>query len=306
MSSVIVVERVGLRTTVQDRGRIGLAHLGVPRSGAADWRSAAFANAIVGNPADAAVLETTLTGPTLRFEAPATVAVTGAPVDVSLDGEPAEFGSQIRVSAGQRLTIGTPRVGLRAYVAVGGGIDVLAVLGSRSTDTLARIGPPPLRSGDVLPIGAAPVASSRLAVSEGMLAGVLPASDRPLRVVRGPDATDDAMRSLCSQSFCVSTNADRVGARLSGATVDDGGEAPTSGMVRGAIQVPPDGGPVVLLADHAVTGGYRVVAVVIDADLPVLAQSRPGTPTRFQEVSTQQARAASEAVRRELAVASSS
>lgn len=111
------------------------------------------------------------------------------------------------------------------------------------------------------------------------------------------------MNSLCSQAFSVSPHADRVGARLTGATVDDGGEAPTSGMVAGAIQVPPDGAPVVLLADHAVTGGYRVVAVVIDADLPTVAQSRPGTLTRFREVSPQQARAASAAARRRIAAA---
>lgn len=302
MSRQIVVERPGLRTTVQDRGRVGSAHLGVPRSGAADWRSAALANAIVGNPAGAALLETTLTGPTLRFDAPAAVAVTGAVVDVWVDGEPAERGSLVRVLAGQRLAIGNARVGLRAYLAVTGGIDVPAVLGSRSADTLAGIGPAPLRRDDVLPIGDASAAPARFAVTNEMVAGPLPGRGVAVRVVRGPDATDAAMSSLCSQAFVVSAHADRVGARLSGATVADGGEAPTSGMVAGAIQVPPDGAPVVLLADHAVTGGYRVVAVVIDADLPLVAQSRPGTATRFREVSTQEARAASAALRRQFVV----
>lgn len=297
---MIVVEHAGLRTTVQDRGRVGLAHLGVPRSGAADWYSAALANAIVGNPASAALLETTLTGPTLRFESPAAIAVTGAVVDVSLDGEVAEFGSRIEVSSGQRLSIGRAGEGLRNYVAIAGGIEVSPVLGSRSTDTLARIGPPPLARGDVLPIGAAPIASSDFVASKEMLATALPRTGRVARVVRGLHASAATMTSLCEQAFVISPHADRVGARLSGATVFDGGEAPTSGMVAGAIQVPPDGAPVVLLADHAVTGGYRVVAVVIDVDLPLVAQSRPGTAMRFREVSTQEARAASVAVRRQL------
>ena len=157
---MIVVEKPGLRTTVQDRGRIGLAHLGVPRSGAADWFSARLANALVGNPAGAAVLETTLTGPALRFETAALVAVTGAAADVLLDGDPIELGVITRVFSGQRLSIGSARDGLRSYLAVAGGIDVPPVLGSRSTDTLSGIGPPPLAPGDTLPIGAAPTASS--------------------------------------------------------------------------------------------------------------------------------------------------
>ena len=306
---MIVVEKPGLRTTVQDRGRIGLAHLGVPRSGAADWFSARLANALVGNPAGAAVLETTLTGPALRFEMAALVAVTGAAADVLLDGDPIELGVITRVFSGQRLSIGSARDGLRSYLAVAGGIDVPPVLGSRSTDTLSGIGPPPLAPGDTLPIGAAPTASSGSVDSteiflagKEMVASVLPRSGRAVRVVRGPDAADTAMNSLCGQSFVVSPHADRVGARLSGAIVEGGGEAPTSGMLAGAIQLPPDGVPVVLLADHAVTGGYRVAAVVIDADVPVLAQSRPGTVTRFLEVSVQEARAASNAARRQLSV----
>lgn len=292
---MIVVERPGLRTTVQDRGRVGLAHLGVPRSGVADALSAWLANALVGNPGEAAVLETTLSGPTLRFEDDAVVAVTGAVADVLLDGQPLEFGVAARVLRGQRLSVGNAREGLRAYVAVAGGIDVPPVLGSRSTDTLSGIGPATLVAGDVLPIGASPIASSGLAfhnfvASQEMLASVLPTSGRPLRVVRGPDGTEDSMNSLCGQAFSVSPQADRVGVRLTAAVVDGGGETATCGMVGGAIQVPPDGAPVVLLADHAVTGGYRVVAVVIEADLPVVAQSRPGGRLEFREISVREAR----------------
>ncbi len=288
---MILVEKPGLRTTVQDRGRIGMASLGVPRSGAADSFSAALANALVGNADDVAVLETTLTGPTLLFEVAASVAVTGAAADVSLDGEPVEFGVAVRVSTGQRLSIGTAREGLRSYLAVAGGVDVPPVLGSRSTDTLSGIGPAPLAAGDVLPIGAPPIASSDLFVSREVLASVLPAAGRAVRVVRGPDATDATVNSLCSQAFSVSRHADRVGARLTGAIVG-GGEVATAGMVGGAIQLPPDGAPVVLLADHAVTGGYPVVAVVVAADLPTVAQARPGAALRFRAVSVGEARKA--------------
>ena len=302
---MIVVEQPGLRTTVQDRGRIGLAHLGVPRSGAADWHSAALANAVVGNSADAALLETTLTGPALRFETSAVVAVTGAMVDVSLDGELVRLGAPISVTAGQRLSVGTARVGLRNYVAVAGGVDVSPVLGSRSTDTLAGIGPAPLARGDALPVGAAPGGGPDFAASARLLTTSLPLSGGAVRVVRGFDTTDATVKSLCARTFVVSPHADRVGARLSGASVEGGGEAPTSGMVAGAVQLPPDGVPVVLLADHAVTGGYRVVVAVIDADLPVIAQSRPGTVIQFREVSTSEARAASIEARRRLGVASS-
>jgi biotin-dependent carboxylase-like uncharacterized protein len=289
---VIVVERSGLRTTVQDRGRVGLAHLGVPRSGAADRFSAGLANLVVGNPVDAAVLETTLTGPTLRFETSVVVAVTGAIADVLLDGEPVDYGVAARISPGQRLSVGTAREGLRCYLALAGGVDVAPVLGSRSTDTLSGIGPASLTAGQVLPIGALPIASSGSVAApigageelEELLSSVLPRARRKVRVIRGPDASDATMNSLCSQRFSVSPNSDRVGVRLTGPAVPGGGEAPTAGMVAGAIQLPPDGAPVVLLADHAVTGGYRVAAVVIDADLPVVAQSRPGVGVEFQEV----------------------
>lgn len=297
---MILVEKPGLRTTVQDRGRIGMASLGVPRSGAADSFSAALANALVGNADDVAVLETTLTGPTLLFEMVASVAVTGAAADVSLDGEPVEFGVAVRVSTGQRLSIGTAREGLRSYLAVAGGVDVPPVLGSRSTDTLSGIGPAPLAAGDVLPIGAPPIASSDLFVSREVLASVLPAAGRAVRVVRGPDATDATVNSLCSQAFSVSRHADRVGARLTGAIVG-GGEVATAGMVGGAIQLPPDGAPVVLLADHAVTGGYPVVAVVVAADLPIVAQARPGAALRFRAVSVGEARKARADVEKSLA-----
>jgi biotin-dependent carboxylase-like uncharacterized protein len=294
---VIVVEKPGLRTTVQDLGRPGLAHLGVPRSGAADPYSLRLANALVGNPDGAAVLETTIAGPSLRFDADAVVALTGAPAELLVDDERVEFGCSLPIAAGQLLRVGRAAVGVRSYLAVAGGIDVPAILGSRARDTLAGLGPAALRVADVLPLGAAIGAVAGRRAPNRVLGSVLPDPQRRVRVVLGPASdwfSPQAMRSLCHDSFVVSPRADRVGVRLTGPVLERAraGEAPTQGMVVGALQVPPDGVPVVLLADHAVTGGYPVIAVVCSADLPLIAQARPGTRLRFSAVSVAEASAA--------------
>lgn len=291
---MIVVERPGLRTTVQDLGRFGYAYLGVPRSGAADSFSLRLANALVGNPFGHAVLETTLAGPALRFHADAVVAVTGAPAPIAVDGEPRGFGCSFAVTAGQLLEIGRAAAGLRSYVAVAGGVDVPPVLGSRSFDTLSNLGPPPLARDMALPIGAAGRATPGLSASDAVVASVLPA--RPVRVVRGPALerfSGEAWHALRTGVFSVSTRSDRVGVSLRGPSiVRHDRTSTTTGMVAGAIQVPPDGNPVILLADYAVTGGYPVVAVVISADLPLIAQARPGASLRFAEVTPGEAAAA--------------
>lgn len=294
---MLTVEQPGLRTTVQDLGRPGYAHLGVPVSGAADRFSARLANALVGNPPTAAVLETTLAGPALAFADAGVVAVTGAPAPVWVDDEPAPFGSSFAVPAGAVLRVGRASDGLRSYLAVAGGIDVPAVLGSRATDTLSGLGGAVLARGDVLPVG--PLASVRVGrrVPASVLSSVLPDSGRALRVVWGPahEWFDDAARDCLQEAeFAVAPASDRVGVRLSGPPVPRRrlDEVPTEGAVTGALQVPPDGGPIALLADHAVTGGYPVLAVLASADVPLLAQSRPGTRLRFAAVSVAEARAA--------------
>ncbi|HEY3505523.1 MAG TPA: biotin-dependent carboxyltransferase family protein [Actinocatenispora sp.] len=277
----LTVLRPGLLTTVQDRGRVGLAYLGVPRSGAADLPALALANRLVGNDEAAAGLELTLTGATFRAEAALMIAVTGAPAPVRVDGRGADVGLPLAVPAGAEVSVGPARAGLRTYLAVDGGVTVPPVLGSRSTDTLSGLGPAPLRRGDTVPVGE----------PYGVLAAVdvAPADDPgpvTLRVHPGPRAgwfTADAVGTLLSASYAVSPTSNRVGARLTGPplarAVD--AELPSEGVVLGAVQVPADGQPLVFLADHPTTGGYPVIAVLDPADVPRAAQARPGTPVRF-------------------------
>jgi KipI family sensor histidine kinase inhibitor len=303
----IEVLQPGLLTTVQDLGRPGLAHLGVPRSGAADLASLRLANQLAGNPDDAAGLEVTLGRLTLRFDDAGIVAVTGAPVALTLTetdrgtsgapargrtpvGQPApRHGTAFAVPAGSVLRLGAPAAGLRSYLAVAGGIDVPPELGSRSADRLSGLGPPPLRPGDRLRVGPA-----RSAIRQ-------PPDDRPgtdlapvgadpvlLRVIAGP--RDDwfaaeALATLATASYVVTPASDRTGLRLAGPPLSRSperpGELPSEGVAAGSLQVTHDGQPILLLADHPTTGGYPVFAVLISADLGVAAQLRPGQRVRF-------------------------
>jgi antagonist of KipI len=270
----------GLLTSVQDPiGRRSWRHLGVPVGGAADAWSARLANRLVGNPDDAALLEMTLTGATLRFVEPALVAITGglaATVDalpVPPDGaRSVTGGSVVRVHAG---------AGCRGYLAVAGGIDVDEVLGSRSTDLRTGFGGHAGRAigaRDLLSVGAPSGRPMRWL-------GRRPVTDA-LRVLPGPQA--DALAGLLSGTYAVGAEADRTGVRME-ERVEGGGEAPSMGLPLGAVQLPPDGRPIVMLADRPVTGGYRVPAVVIGADVGTAAQLRPGDRVRFASVSPEEA-----------------
>ncbi|MFI5975779.1 biotin-dependent carboxyltransferase family protein [Streptomyces sp. NPDC051452] len=281
----LVVVRSGALTTVQDRGRPGYAHLGVPRSGALDPPAAALANRLVGNGPDSAVLETTLDGCALRPRSTVTVAVTGAPCPVRVSGRPAAWGAPVVVPAGELLEVGTTTAGVRAYLGVGGGVAVEPVLGSRATDLLSGLGPPPLTDGTLLPLGAPAGAPARV---DGVPQPCPPA-ELVLRVAPGPRAdwfTAGAVRDLTTRVYRVSSAGNRIGLRTEGPALERArpGELPSEGMVLGAVQVPPDGRPVVFLADHPTTGGYPVIAVVRAADLPAAAQAVPGTPVRFVPV----------------------
>ncbi|MFJ7211455.1 biotin-dependent carboxyltransferase family protein [Amycolatopsis sp. NPDC098790] len=271
----------GRYALVEDLGRPGYAHLGVAPSGALDTASLQLANRLVGNAPAAAGIEALLGGLSARLTASATIAVTGPAVEVAVDGRP--FGSHVPVPvrAGQTLTVGTPSAGLRCYLAVSGGIAVEEALGSRSRDVLSGIGPEPLKSGDVLPLGSV----------TGIPAGadvVVPApapAELVVPVTLGPrdDWLDDPARGL-SAWWTVTAESNRVGLRLDGTPLRraSDGELPSEGVVTGAIQVPPSGLPVVFLADHPTTGGYPVAAVVRPAALGALAQARPGTRVRFR------------------------
>ncbi|QFQ95893.1 biotin-dependent carboxyltransferase family protein [Streptomyces phaeolivaceus] len=281
----LVVVRAGALTTVQDRGRPGHAHLGVPRSGALDARAADLTNRLVGNPPEAAVLETTLSGCSVRPRSTVTVAVAGAPCPVTVDGRPAAWGAPVRVPGGALLDIGAARSGVRGYVAFSGGVTVEPVLGSRSTDLLSGLGPPPLANGTVLPLGRPAGPPARVDV----VPHPAPPSELVLRVTLGPRDdwfTDAALRTLTRYPYAVSSASNRIGLRTEGPALERSraGELPSEGMVLGAVQVPPDGRPVVFLADHPTTGGYPVIAVVHPADLPGAAQAAPGTPLRFVAV----------------------
>ncbi|MEW5534470.1 biotin-dependent carboxyltransferase family protein [Streptomyces virginiae] len=284
MTELLVV-RPGALTTVQDGGRPGHAHLGVPRSGALDTAAYALANRLLGNPPDAAVLETTLDGVSLRAAAPTVVAVTGAPCPVRISGRPVAWGAPVRLPAGAELEVGRAESGLRSYVAVRGGLAVPPVLGSRSTDLLSGLGPPVLSAGMTLPVG--PPGPDPM---PGADAYGLPAAPAelllPLRP--GPRAdwfTGASLAGLWRSAFRVSPSSNRIGLRTEGGPAlvrARAGELPSEGMVLGAVQVPPDGLPVVFLADHPVTGGYPVVGVVGPGPaLDAAAQARPWTPVRF-------------------------
>ncbi|MGW4856434.1 5-oxoprolinase subunit C family protein [Streptomyces sp. NPDC004288] len=279
------VVRAGALTTVQDLGRTGYANLGVPRSGALDPAAARLVNRLVGNAEDAAVLETTVDGCALRPRCAVTVAVGGAPCPVRVDGRPAAWGTAVRIGAGSVLEVGSAVRGLRSYVALGGGIAVAPVLGSRSTDLLSGLGPAPLAEGAVLPLGAA--VAVRGPVDAPPWPG--PPDELVLRVRLGPREdwfTAPALRAFTTRAYRVSPTSNRIGLRVEGPALERAvpGELPSEGMVLGAVQVPPDGRPVVFLADHPTTGGYPVVAVVREADLGAAAQAVPGTRVRFVAV----------------------
>lgn len=278
----LIVLEPGPSTTVQDQGRPGWAHLGVPRSGALDARSAALANRLVGNHPAAALLETTFGGVSLRAEAAMSVAVTGAEAAVLVSGRERAFGAPVTVRAGETLTVGPARWGVRSYVAVAGGVDVAPVLGSRSTDTLSGVGPAPLAAGAVLPVGD-PVGRP---AAVDLTTGDRPRSPVRLRVHPGPRADWFAdPGALLGAAYTVSEHSNRVGLRLQGPCLERGAagaELPSEGIVLGAVQVPASGQPVVFLHDHPTTGGYPVLAVVAADDLDRCAQLRPGDLVRFQ------------------------
>ena len=272
----LTVLATGPLTTVQDGGRPGQGALGIGRSGACDRAAARLANRLVGNGPDAAVLEVTLGGLVLRAGADLVVATTGARCSGAHNAPTA-------LRAGRELRLGLPPTGLRTYVAVRGGIAVEPVLGSRSTDLLSGLGPPGLSPGDVLPVGSA----------AGPMPGVdlAPVPDPPggevtVRVLPGPRADWFASpAALTATAWTVTGESNRIGLRLAGDVPLERartGELASEGMVRGALQVPPSGQPVLFLADAPVTGGYPVIGYVEDADVDRCGQLRPGQTLRLR------------------------
>ena len=282
----------GPSASIQDLGRRGVAHLGVVRAGAFDRSAHRHANDLVGNEVGAAAIEVLL-GP---FVAEAvcrlTIALAGTDASLSVDDRPVGRDGPVVVAAGARIVLGVPRRGLRTTLAVAGGIDVPVVLGSRSTDHAAGLGRPLLRAGDLLPIGDLPprgdvpprgdAAGPRSAPPPP--AAVHPGGAAVVRVLPGPrlDRLPAGLGALGRTRWSVAPASDRTGIRLVGdpLPVDPAG-LPSEGVPPGAVQVPPDGLPIVLGPDAGTTGGYPVVAVVVDADRDLLAQLRPGDALGF-------------------------
>jgi KipI family sensor histidine kinase inhibitor len=284
--AALTVLEPGLFTTVQDAGRWGQQHLGVPVSGAMDARSHRQANALVGNGADAATLEVTLAGPALRMERAVTLAVAGADLGATIDGIAMPPGRAFALRTGSVLRFGGRRWGGRAYVALGGGIDVPLVLGSRATHTRSGIGGfygRPLRAGDGLTLGAP---GGDLFTSRPRARATVAGGAR-LRVLPGPQ--DDvfpaaAFDLLQSMRFHVTPQSDRMGYRLTGPgtlPAPRDAEMISDATFAGAVQIPPSGEPILLMSDRQTTGGYPQIGVVITADLPIAGQLVPGDWVEF-------------------------
>lgn len=299
----------GPLTTVQDGGRPASVSWGVPVGGACDQWAMAAANALAGNSATAAVLEMTLSGASLRARADCLVGVAGAEMGGRIveTGQPVASGTSVVVRTGQQVEFGAASGGARGYLALAGGVDVPLVLGSASTCLVAGFGGVDgraLRAGDLV----APAQPARLTGGTWHGPAVLPGAT--LRVVRGPHAdrlAAGALDALLGGEWQVSARGDRQGIVLDGPPLPapraDRAPMLSEGVVWGAIQLPPDGHPIALLADHNTIGGYPVVAVVIRADLPLLGQLGPGDALRFVELSLADARAALVERRQQLAAA---
>ena len=292
----LVVDSPGLQSLVQDLGRPGLGDLGVSAAGAVDQQSTRQANRLVGNEPGAAVVETVLGGLSVRAVGDQVLALAGAVVPLEIrdaSGAPARCAAMCAPFAlldGETLSLGEPTLGARSYLAVRGGIDVHPVLGSRSRDSMSGIGPSPLSAGTRLPVGWAPLYQMVGAPEESTLR--LGVSSTELRITLGPrdDWFDSrALEALTQEDWLTTEQSNRIGVRLrpgGGRALErnpdrGAGELPSEGAVAGALQVPPSGHPVLFLADHPVTGGYPVIAVVVPEDLPTAAQLPPGHRVRF-------------------------
>lgn len=305
----------GLLTTVQDRGRYGYQRYGVPVSGALDSYALRAANLLAGNDDGDAGLEMTVLGPRVRFGADTWFAIAGADLAPMLDGQPVKNWRRVRASAGSVLSFQGSRDGMRAYLAVAGGIDVPRLMGSRSTylkGEFGGLGGRPLRAGDTLETLGGPREDEFNDVDiPGSFAVPEYGHDHRIRVVLGPQSgafTEAGVETLLGSEYKVSVQSDRMGYRLDGPAIEHvaGPDIVSDGTPLGAVQVPGNGQPIVLLADRGTTGGYAKVATVLSVDIGRIAQAMPGDAIRFEAVSVEEAHAilaGQEAALRDLAAA---
>jgi biotin-dependent carboxylase-like uncharacterized protein len=303
----IFVVQPGLLTTVQDLGRHGFQRFGVPVSGCVDPRSAIIANILVGNPDNAAVLECTLSGPTLQLEHDSVIAITGANLSPTLDGENVPLYQAIFARAGQTIRFGPVQYGCRAYLAFAGGIDVPEVMQSRSTFLRAEIGGfqgRKLRAGDQLLLKKGGSLPSHLE-KRSLWPEYQPQEIFSLRVVMGPQEgvfTSQGTGTFLGDIYTVSNQFDRMGCRLLGGYIEHRGSCDiiSDGIAFGAVQVPASGQPIIMLADRQTTGGYTKIAAVISADFRLLGQLKMSDRIRFEQTTIQEAQEAFIAQRKAL------
>lgn len=296
----ILMQEAGALTTVQDLGRPGYLRYGIPTSGPVDREAFILANRLVGNPDGAAALECTLIGPKLELTEACVLAITGAEMPVTVNGREAPRWTAIRVKGGDVMRLGPSRSGLRGYVAVGGGIDVTLVLGSRSTYLRGGLGGyrgRPLEPGDVLSVGAAPVALERLA-GRKVRPEAIPRHETEVevRVILGPQHdrfTPDGIAAFLQGPYTMTSESDRMGARLKGPVITHarGHDIISDGIPLGGVQVVGSGQPIVLLVDRQSTGGYTKIATVCSFDIAKVGQLIPGRRLRFVSVSIAEAHA---------------
>lgn len=292
---MLIIHKAGMQTTVQDLGRSGLQKYGVVVAGAMDPYALRMANLLVGNDENAAALEITLVGPEIQFEQEGLISICGADFSPQLNGVAVGLWRPIDVQKGQILSFGTPRRGSRAYLAVAGGIRVPEIMGSRSTYLRAKLGGAngrALESGDQLAVGERPHSSPF--ERSWFMPPVYYSSKPEIRVTAGRQVdlfTEDSRQRFFSELFTVSSQSDRMGYRLNGPqlALSVPHEMQSEAVAFGSIQVPPDGNPIILMADRQTTGGYPKIAEAITVDLPLISQLKPGERLRFTEVSIEEA-----------------
>lgn len=289
------IDKAGLLTTVQDKGRWGYQQFGMSVAGAMDQFSLSLANLLVGRDRGDAALECTFLGPDISFDCQELIAITGADMEPKLNGQPAPMWASIPVKPGDKLSLGSAKSGLRTYIAFSRGLELPMIMGSRSTFIRGKLGGlkgDKLEPGDEIPLGD----------KQAETLSYLPREEIPvykkhatIRVVLGPQDdyfTKEAIETFLSSSYSISSDADRMGYRLEGPIIDhkDGADIISDGIVFGSVQVPGHGSPILMMADRQTTGGYTKIATVVSADLNLLAQMGPGWTMDFRELSLDEAR----------------
>lgn len=284
----------GMLSTIQDGGRKGFAAMGFNASGVMDVRSYHIANALVGNFTDEAVIEMTYLGGSFKFLESNYIAITGADMSPKIDGVPVEMYTTVFVKQDETLTFSAAKSGMRAYIAVRGGIDVPVIMGSRSTNLKCKLGGldgRPLKAGDIVPCRDVYDEFQKHLIHSAPKED-FGSDEITVRVLLGPQDdyfTDHGIKTFLNSTYTVTNESDRMGCKLSGEKIEykNTVDIISDGIVFGSIQIPRTGNPIIMLADRQTTGGYAKIATVISVDLPLLAQARPGTKVHFELIDRQ-------------------